>query len=105
MFFVVVFMLILPDVDIMLFFTFITSCETSSIKIWFVLAAVLAENLTQVVFRQPFVIQSTISSLRNMKFLVFYIFSSPYIQLVIFDVIVFPLAAFVSCRDLNRKNA
>jgi len=39
------------------FITFITSCKTSSIKMWFVLAAGLAENLTQVVFRQPFVIQ------------------------------------------------
>ena len=38
-------------------FYFITTCKTSSIKIWFVLAAGLAENLTQVVFRQPFVIQ------------------------------------------------
>jgi len=41
----------------MLFITFIVSCKTSLIKIWFVLAAGLAENLTQVVFRQPFVIQ------------------------------------------------
>jgi len=40
-----------------LFVTFITTCKPSSIKIWFVLAAGLAENLTQVVFRQPFVIQ------------------------------------------------
>jgi len=55
--FVVVFMFILPDVHLMLFITFITSCKTSSIKIWFVLAAGLAENLTHVVFRQPFVIQ------------------------------------------------
>jgi len=54
---VVVFVLISPDVDLMLFITFITSCKTSSIKIWFVLAAGLAENLTQWVFRQPFVIQ------------------------------------------------
>ena len=50
-------MLILPDVDLTLFITFITSCKTSSIIIWFVLAAGLADNLTQVVFRQPFVIQ------------------------------------------------
>jgi len=55
--FFVVFMLILPDVDLMLFITFITTCKTSSITIWFVLTAGLAENLTQVVFRQPFVIQ------------------------------------------------
>jgi len=41
----------------MLFITFITTCKTSSIKIWFVLAAGLAENLTQVFFCQPFVIQ------------------------------------------------
>jgi len=41
----------------MLFITFITSCKTSSIKIWFVLAAGLAENLAHVVFRQAFVIQ------------------------------------------------
>jgi len=40
-----------------------------------------------------------------MKFLIFYIFSSPYNQLVIFDVIVFPLATFVLFRDLSRKNA
>jgi len=50
-------MLISPEVDLTLFVTFITTCETSSIKIWFVLPAGLAENLTQVVFRQPFVIQ------------------------------------------------
>ena len=50
-------MIILPGIDLMLFITFITTCKTSSIKIWFVLAAGLAENLTQVVFRQPFVIQ------------------------------------------------
>jgi len=50
--------LISPDVDLTLFITFITACKTSSIKIWFVLAAGLAENLTQVVFRQPFVIQN-----------------------------------------------
>jgi len=37
-----------PDVDLTLFITFITICKTSSIKIWFVLAAGLAENLTQV---------------------------------------------------------
>jgi len=40
-----------------------------------------------------------------MKFLILYIFSSPYNKLVIFDVIVFPLAAFVLFRDLSRKNA
>jgi len=50
-------MIILPDVDLTLFITFVTTCKTSSIKIWFVLAAGLAENLIQVVFRQPFVIQ------------------------------------------------
>jgi len=50
-------MLILPDVDLMLFITFITSCKTSSIKMWLVLATALAENLNQVVVRQPFVIQ------------------------------------------------
>jgi len=55
--FVVVFMLISPDVDLTLFIAFFTTCKMSSIKIWFVLAAGLAENLTQVVFCQPFVIQ------------------------------------------------
>jgi len=50
-------MLISPGVDLTLFITFITTCQTSSITIWFVLAAALVENLTQVVFRQPFVIQ------------------------------------------------
>jgi len=52
-----IFMLISPDVDLTLFVTFITTCKTSSIKFWFVLAAGLADNLTKVVFRQPFVIQ------------------------------------------------
>jgi len=41
----------------MLFITFITICKASSIKIWSVLAAGLAENLINLVFRQPFVIQ------------------------------------------------
>jgi len=101
-------MLILPDVDLILFITFITSCKTSSITIWFVLAAGLAENLTQVVFRQPFVIQhvrTRFLSCETWNFLLFMFFSSPYHQLVIFDVIVFPLAAFVLFRDLSRKNA
>jgi len=57
LFFVAVFPLILPEVDLTLFITIIISCKMSSIKIWFVLAAGLAENLTQVVFRQPFVIE------------------------------------------------
>jgi len=87
-------LLISPDVDLTLFVTFITSCKTSSIKIWFGLAAGLAENLTQVVFRQSFVIQHVRTcKLRNVKFLIFYIFSSLYNQLVIFDVIVLLLAA------------
>jgi len=34
-----------------------------------------------------------ITKLRNVKFLIFYIFSSLYNQPVIFDVVVFPLAA------------
>jgi len=50
-------MLISPDVDLTPLVTFIATCKTSSIKIWFVLAAGLAENLIQVVFRQRFVIQ------------------------------------------------
>jgi len=50
-------MLISPDVDLTLFVTFITTRKTSSIKIWFVLQVGLAENLTQVVFQQPFMIQ------------------------------------------------
>jgi len=74
-------MLISPDVVLTLFFTFITTCQTSSIKIWFVLAAGLAENLTQVVFRQPFVIQHVRTPLLNCErwnFL-FFIFFHPYI--------------------------
>jgi len=55
--FVVVLMLILPEVDLILLITLINSCKTSSIKISFVLAARPAENLAQVVFRQSFVIQ------------------------------------------------
>jgi len=67
MFFFVVFPLVLPDVDMTLFITFITSCKTSSIKIWFVLAAGLAENLTQVVFRQPFVIQHVTVTTKSLR--------------------------------------
>jgi len=37
----------------------------SSIKIWFVLSTGLAENLTQVVFCQPFVIQCVGARLLN----------------------------------------
>jgi len=60
-------MLVSPDVDLALFITFITACKTSSIKIWFVLPAGLAENLTQVVFRQPFVIQHVRTRLLSWK--------------------------------------
>jgi len=66
-------MLILPDVDLV----FITSCKTSSIKILFVLAAGLAEKLTQVVFRQPFVIQHVTTrflSCKTQNFLFFIFF-------------------------------
>jgi len=55
--FVIVFSLILHDVDSMHFVTFFTTCEKSPIKFWFVLATVLAANLIQVVFPQPFVIE------------------------------------------------
>jgi len=34
-----------------------------------------------------------------------YFFSSPYNHIVIFDVIVFPLAAVVLFRDIGHKNA
>ena len=40
-----------------IFLTFFTTCQTPSIKILYVLAIRPAENLTRVVFRQPFVIQ------------------------------------------------
>jgi len=40
-----------------------------------------------------------------MKFFILYIFSLPYNHLVIFDVIVFSLTAFVLLRDLSHKNA
>jgi len=56
-FVLLLFLLILPDVDSMHFVTFFTTCETSSMKNCFVLATGRAENLNQVVFRQPFVIQ------------------------------------------------
>jgi len=75
-------MLISSDVDLSLFVTFITTCKTSSIKIWFVLAAGLAENLTQVVFRQPFVIQyvrTRLLSCETWNFL-FFIFFHHYIM-------------------------
>jgi len=65
--FVVVFMLISPDFDLTLFITFVTTWKTFSIKIWFVLTAGLAENLTQVIFRQPFVIQHVTTRLLRCK--------------------------------------
>jgi len=43
----------------MLLYYFFTTCKTSSVKNCFVLATGLADNLIQVVFRQPFVIQHT----------------------------------------------
>jgi len=46
-----------------------------------------------------------ISKLQYIKFHIFYNFSSPYNQLVISDVIVFPLGVFVLFRDLSGKNA
>jgi len=70
-------MLISPDVDLTLFITFITTCKTSSFKIWYVLAAGLAENLIQVVFRQPFVIQhvgTRLLSCETWNFLLFIFF-------------------------------
>ena len=79
--FLLLFMLISPDVDLTLFVTFITSCKTSSIIIWFVLPAGLAENLTQVVFRQPFVTQhvsTRLLSCETWNFL-FFIFFHHYI--------------------------
>jgi len=70
-------MLISPDVYLTLFITFITTCKTSSVKIWFVLATGLAENLTQVIFRQPFVIQyvrTRLQSCETWNFLFLYFF-------------------------------
>ena len=55
--FVLSFFAILPDVDSMHFVTFLLRVKRLQFKIWFVLATGLAENLTQVIFRQPFVIQ------------------------------------------------
>ena len=65
LFFAVVVFFILPDNDLMLFYYFFTACKTSSIKLWFVLATGLAENLTQVVFHQPFVIQHVRTPLKG----------------------------------------
>jgi len=63
--------------DLTLFITFITACKTSSIKTWFMLATGLADNLTQVVFCQPLMIQHVRTRLLNCKswnFWCFYIF-------------------------------
>jgi len=72
-----------------------------------VLAKGVAEILTQVVFCQLFVIQHVTTRLLKCEPEISYvfIFSSTYNQLVIFDVIVFPLAAFMLFRDLSHKNA
>jgi len=60
-------MLVSPEVDLTLFVTFITTCKTFSIKIWFVLVAGMAENVIQVAFRQPFVIQHVRTRLLSCK--------------------------------------
>jgi len=73
-----------------------------------VLATGLADNMTQVIFRQPFVIQQVRTRLLNSEtwnFWDIFIFSLTWNQLVMFDVIVFPLAAFVLFRDLSHQNA
>ena len=90
------------------FYYFFVSCKTPSIIIWFVLATGLADNMTQVIFRQPFVIQQVRTRLLNSEtwnFRDIFIFSLTWNQLVMFDVIVFPLAAFVLFRDLSHQNA
>jgi len=76
-----------------LFVTFITTCKTSSIKFWFVLAAGLADNLTKVVFRQPFVIQHVRTRLLSCEMwnFLFFLFSSLYTQLVILMLLYFLL--------------
>jgi len=56
--FFVVFLFILPDFDSILFLLlFLLLVKRLPLKNWFVLATGLAENLTQLVFCQPFVIQ------------------------------------------------
>jgi len=50
------FLLVLPDLDLMHFISFLLLVKRLQ-KNWFVLATGMAENLTQVVFRQPFVVQ------------------------------------------------
>ena len=91
------------------FITFLTTCKTFSIKIWFVPAMGVADNFTQVVFHQPFVIQHVRTRLLICETWISwcspFIFSSTWNQFVIFDVIVFTLAAFVLFRDLSHTNA
>ena len=100
--------------DLILFYCFFNTCETSSIKIWCLLATRLAEILTQVVFHQPLFLYIFIPGyiFTNPCLFIFYIFiwclfifSSTWNQFVIFDVFVFALAAFVLFRDLSHKNA
>ena len=88
-----------------------TSCKTWSTKIWLVLGAGLAENLTQVVFRQPFVIQDVRTQLLNCEtwnFLLF-IYFHHYIIITIYnsDLWCYCISSccFVLFRDLSHKNA
>jgi len=99
------FLLILPDVDTMHFVTFFITCETSSIKNWF--APGLAENLTQMVFRQPFVIQHVRTRSLNCETWNFWCFYILINMNLICDLwcYCFPPAAFVLLRDLSHTNA
>ena len=85
--------------SLLLFFT------TSSIKNWFVLATGPAEYLIQVSFRQSFSMLEHDHWTVKIETYDVFIFSSTWNQFVIFDVIAFPLAAFVLFRDLCHKNA
>ena len=84
---------------------FFTTCEMSSIKNLSVLATGLAENLTQVVFPQPSVIQHVRTRSLKPQISDVFIFSPKWNYFVIFDVIVFPLAASLLLRDLSHRNA
>jgi len=95
-----------------LFITFITTCKTSSIKIWFVLAAGLAENLTKVIFPQPFVIQHVRTRLLscetwNFLFLIFfhhYIINKWSLMLLYFLLLLRVISRFESQKCMIKPN-
>jgi len=89
------------------FLTFLQLVKRFQLKNWFVLAIGLTESLTQVVFRQPFVIQHVRTRSLNCETWNFWYFYILINMKWICDLwcYCFSLAAFVLFRDLSHKHA